>query len=173
MRVARAALVVAAGATLIAQQAVVSSAEISGLKDRYRYVRFSLLAGFDVPALGDGVFELSPHAAAPGDGELHIPADVQALDGRDVSVRGFMLPLDTDSGRVTRFILTATLDACHFGLIGQANEWMLVTMAPGRHVPFPRLTPITVFGRLAVRPRMRAGRLTGLYEMTADAVGIH
>jgi hypothetical protein len=160
-------------ATAKAQDAVVTYEQISSLKDRYPYVRFSVLAGFDVPALGDSVFELSPHAAAPGSGELHLPATVKALDGRQVSVRGFMLPLQTDSGRVTRFILTATLDSCHFGMIGQANEWILVAMTPGKHVPFPRLTPITVFGRLAVRPQMRAGRLAGLYEITADAIAVH
>lgn len=155
-----------------AQDAVVPGSQVSALKDRYPYVRFSVLAGFDVPPLDIGVFDLSPHAAAAG-GELHVPAEVQALDGRDVSVRGFMLPLDAEPDRVTRFILTATLDACHFGQIGQANEWVLVTMARGRHVPFPRFTPVTVFGRLAVHPRLRAGQLAGLYEMTADAIAIH
>jgi hypothetical protein len=158
---------------VLAQDAVVPSEETSSLKDRYPYVRFSVLGGFEVPALGDSVFDLSPHAATPGRGDLHLPANVEALDGRQASVRGFMLPLETAGGRVTRFILTATLDACHFGTIGQANEWILVTMAQGRDVPFPKLTPITVFGRLAIRPRTRAGRLAGLYEMTADAIAVH
>jgi hypothetical protein len=167
------ALVHGPAALSAAQEAVVSSDQIASLKDRYPYVRFSLLSGFDVPTLDDSIFDLSPHAAAPGGGELHVPANVQALNGHDISVRGFMLPVQTDSGHVTRFILTATIDSCHFGLIGQANEWILVTMAPGKYVPFPKMTPMTVFGRLAVRPQLRAGRLAGLYELTADTIAVH
>jgi hypothetical protein len=84
-----------------------------------------------------------------------------------------MLPIDVQAGRVTRFILTATIDSCHFGMIGQANEWVMVTMAAGRDVPFPKSQPITVFGRLAVHPEFRNGGLAGQYALTADAIVIH
>jgi hypothetical protein len=167
-------LVLALEVVLSAQEAVVSNDRATAMKASYPYVRFSLLASFDVPALDEGPFALSPHAAsAQASGTLAIPLEVAALDGRNVSVRGFMLPVDTDAGRVTRFILTATIDSCHFGMIGQANEWILVTLPPGRHVPFPRATPITVFGRLDVEPRMRGDRLAGLYEMLAEAITVH
>jgi hypothetical protein len=46
-------------------------------------------------------------------------------------------------------------------------------MAADRDVPFPKSLPITVFGRLAVRPELRNGGLAGLYALTADAIVIH
>jgi hypothetical protein len=159
---------------LHAQDAVVSNTAASELKARYPFVRFSVLAGFDVPKLDVDMFALSPHAATPlASGTLRIPPDVAALDGHAVSVRGYMLPVTLEGGGVTKFLLTATIDSCHFGMIGQANEWIMVTMAAGRHVPFPKGTPMTVFGRLAVKPQMRNGGLAGLYELTADVVTVH
>lgn len=140
----------------------------------YPFVRFSMLAGFQVPALGGDVFSLSPHAASAQEGDvLSIPDEVLALHGKKASVRGYMLPVDVEGDHVKRFILTASIDSCHFGMIGQANEWILVTMTPGRYVPFPKLTPITVLGRLGVEPEMRGGRLVSLYQMTADAIAVH
>lgn len=157
-----------------AQEAVVPGERASEMKREYPFVRFSLLAGFQVPELDNDVFGLSPHAAAAREGDvLSIPNEVHALNGQKVSVRGFMLPVDVEGGRVTRFILTASIDSCHFGMIGQANEWILVTMGPGRYAPFPKFTPITVLGRLDVRPEMRGDRLAGLYHMTADAIAVH
>lgn len=156
-----------------AQSAVWSGAESSARKAEYPYTRWALLSSFDVPELSGDLFSLSPHAAPARAEALVIPPAVRALDGHRVSVRGFMLPVDVDGPRVTRFILTSTIDSCHWGQLGQAHEWVMVTMAPGRHVPFPQNLPLTVFGRMRVNPQMRGGGLAGLYEITADAITVH
>ncbi len=162
-----------AAAPAAAQPAVWSGAESSARKADYPYTRWTLLSGFDVPELKSDIFSVSPHAAPASAAPLVVPPAVRALDGSPVSVRGFMLPVDVDGPRVTRFILTSTIDSCHWGQLGQAHEWVLVTMAPGRHVPFPQNLPLTVFGRMRVSPQMRGGGLAGLYEITADAISIH
>lgn len=48
-----------------AAHSVVTGDRASQLKADYPFVRFSLLAGFSVPALADTDFVLSPHAAEP------------------------------------------------------------------------------------------------------------
>jgi hypothetical protein len=84
-----------------------------------------------------------------------------------------MLPLETDAVGVSRFILTASVDSCHFGAVGQINEWVLVSVAGGRRVPFPKARLITVFGRLEVKPEWRGSALTSLYRMSAEMIAIH
>jgi hypothetical protein len=115
----------------------------------------------------------SPHSGKSSAAALDIPPEVSALDGRRVSIRGYMLPLAIEQDRVSEFILTSSIDSCHFGTVGLMNEWVLVSMAAGRHVPFPKAAPITVFGRLAVGPEMQGTLLTSVYRMTADAIAIH
>jgi hypothetical protein len=158
----------------LAQSIEVGADRASALKRDYPYVRFELLGGFDVPELSGSAFTRSPHARlTPAPKTLTVPAEVTALDGRRISVRGYMLPLEIADGGVRAFILTATIDACHFGALAQANQWMSVRVAPGRSVPPAFGTPITVFGTLAVRPEWESGTLTGLYRLTADAVAVH
>jgi hypothetical protein len=156
------------------QDAVVSSDRASRMKDDYPFVRFSVLADFPVPALVAGGLTRSPHAAEPiSTGQLIVPEDIRALDGRRVSVRGYMLPVDLRGDRVSTFLLTSSMDSCHFGMVGQANEWIMVTMSGNHTVPFPRAVPITVFGRLSVQPELRGGALASLYSLTGDAVAVH
>jgi hypothetical protein len=156
-----------------AAQSVVPGDRVNALKGEYPYVRFWLLAGFELPEVPIARLTRSPHASPGGGGSLAIPDEVQKLHGRPASIRGYMLPLDLDGSRVTTFILTASIDACHFGMVGQPNEWVLVRMQPGRHVPFAKLQPITVFGRLSVGPEWQAGELVSLYRMTGDLIAIH
>jgi hypothetical protein len=156
------------------QDTVVSSEQASRMKDDYPFVRFSELAGFPVPALAAGDFTLSPHAAEPiSTGELIVPQHIRALDGQRVSVRGYMLPVDVRGDRISAFLLTSSIDSCHFGMIGQANEWIMVAMSGSQTVPFPRSVPITVFGRLSVQPEVRHGGLVRLYSLTGDAIAVH
>jgi hypothetical protein len=151
-----------------AQSPLVSLDQASRLKDTYRFVRFSALSGFDLPV--DPSDPLRPPHLSPGRGEaatrVEIPAAVAALHGTKVSVRGYMLPVDATAAGVTTFILTSSIDSCHWGMTGQAHEWVMVRMAAP--VPFLKFQPVTVFGRLAVEPAWRGTHLAGLYQMQAE-----
>lgn len=164
---------VLAAAQTQTKDATVSLARAAEYKRTYPYVRSSLLASFDVPLVELAGLARSPYASSAGGQALVLPPEVTALDGKLISVRGYMLPLDLAGTRVTQFILTASIDSCHFGLVGQPNEWMLVTMAAGKHVPFPKARPITVFGRFSAKAEWQGRQLVSLYRITADAIAIN
>lgn len=155
------------GAALSGQGAVVSLERGSALKSTFPFVRFSTLASFEVP-LADGFTHAARTLASSGRESLVIPPDVLALHGKPASVRGFMLPIEVNADGVKSFILTSSIDSCHWGMIGLPNEWVLVELADGRRVPFLQFQPVTVFGRLRVEPLWRGERLAGLYQIRAE-----
>ena len=74
------------------------------------------------------------------------PAEVQALEGRTISLSGFMLPLDTDA-RARHFLLSKYTPVCFFCPPGQPNEVVEVTSKVG--VPLTDRM-LTVTGRLSL-----------------------
>lgn len=145
----------------------------------YRPVEFSVLSGFpfgepDLPlALGE--------VGGPADLERQrerssklppVPADIRALNGRKVSIRGFMMPLDFDRGTLSEFILNGSADMCAFGVPSSLNEWVLVRMAGAKRTRFTGHFPVSVFGTLEVREEYRDGRVVSLYRMSADFLGV-
>lgn len=98
-----------------------------------------------------------------------IPADILALNGRQVLISGFMQPMTMNKGKVTEFLLYRDRDTCCFGGVPAINHWIGVklTNAPtaaklGR--------PITVRGHIKVGEIRSEGFLVGLYTMEADQV---
>lgn len=162
------AAVLAVTVTLVAQQPVVSFDRAQELTKTYPFTKFSKLASFDVPYLPD-VFSHGVRPQLPKQA-LVIPPEVSALNGATIAVRGFMLPVDATPAGVGKFILTATVDSCHWGMIGMANESMMVEMAGGKRIPYYRFQPIVMFGRLSIDPKWRGDGLAGLDQMKADYV---
>lgn len=74
------------------------------------------------------------------------PAEVQALDGRTVTLSGFMLPLDTEAA-ARHFLLSKYTPVCFFCPPGQPNEVVEVTARSGVALTDRMLT---VTGRLAL-----------------------
>ncbi len=74
------------------------------------------------------------------------PPEVKALNGRAVTVSGFMLPLDTSTSS-THFLLSRYTPVCFFCPPGQPNEVVEVTSARG--VPITDRM-LTVTGRMAL-----------------------
>jgi uncharacterized protein len=95
-----------------------------------------------------------------------VPAPIKALNGKQVSIRGFMLPLDLDNTGVGEFMLNGSLDMCYFGAPVRMNEWVLVRMAGTKKARFTHL-PIVVSGTLEVGEQMKNGRVMSLYRMSA------
>jgi hypothetical protein len=152
-----------------AQGVVISFEHASRLKKAYPFLRFSALSSFELPALDFFGLERSPDAAASTRrGALDIPPSILALHGKPASIRGFMLPIDVNASGVSRFILTSSIDSCHWGMVGQAHEWVLVEIAGGQRVPFLKFQPVTVFGKLSVEPQWRGTQLSSLYQLRAE-----
>ncbi len=126
----------------------------------YQTVDFNALSNYD--------YELpDPLDPSPKQPRHVIPATVQALNGRQVAIEGFMLPLDLSPAGVTQFLLNASIDMGYFGAPVRMNEWILVTMRDGKRASFTHLALI-VKGRLEVGEVIKNGRVTSLYRIEAD-----
>ena len=139
---------------------------LDDLDRTHRDASFSLLSGFVYSPEG---FQPSILGKA-GANRPRIPDEVMQLNGQDVKIDGFMLPLDYDGVGVGAFILNANQDRCGFGAPTVINELIVVTMTQHRRTVLTHM-PIRVFGRFAVGEERRDGRLASLYRMDAEAIG--
>jgi hypothetical protein len=129
--------------------------------DELVMVGFDRLAGFEYEVKDDA-------GIAGGSGAAdQIPQAIQELDGREVGVRGFMLPLKLNGGLVKEFLLMRDQSMCCFGVIPKINEWVAVTMT-GRGVRALMDQPVTVFGTLRVGEIYEHGVLGGIYRMDGE-----
>jgi hypothetical protein len=130
----------------------------------YQRVDFNKLSNYE--------YELpDPFDPTPRTIQNTIPDAVKALDGRLVSIEGFMLPLDLNAQGVSQFMLNASIDMCYFGAPVRMNEWILVTMKGGTRAKFTHLA-LNVKGRLSVGEEMKNGRVASLYRLVADSAEI-
>jgi hypothetical protein len=109
-------------------------------------------------------------AAASAQQSVQLSKDAARLHGRLVSIDGFMLPTESSGTVVTAFILNASRDLCMFGAPTRADQRVEVTMVPDRRAPLTH-QPLRVFGTLEIRPTYEGRELTGLYRLSATALG--
>jgi hypothetical protein len=141
-----------------------TGAQLEEFNRRHQNVSFSDLGAFVYrPRLPANV------SAATRDAGEAIPPSIQALDGRDVRIDGFMLPIDYDQVGVSQFILNANYDMCAFGAPTVSNQQVMVRMADGRRAGFTHL-PVRVFGRFEVGEESSGGRVVSIYRLTGTAV---
>ena len=106
--------------------------------------------------------------------EQIIPESIKALDKQQVSVTGFVLPVETDGERIDSFLLLRDLQMCCYGTLPELNEWIYVEVP--NHLEAKNLisdTPIKVRGTLQVEPRFKDDFLLSIYSLTfsnADAL---
>ncbi|MCI0387667.1 MAG: DUF3299 domain-containing protein [Acidobacteria bacterium] len=140
-----------------------ANARVKELSRLYTAINFNYLSDF---------YYHSPDPWGTPDPELvkksKIPDDIKALNGRKVSVSGFMMPINADPEGATEFVLNGNYDMCGFGGPVSMNEWMLVKYVGKGKVPYTHL-PMTVFGTLEVGEEYRDGRVYSLYRLQANA----
>ena len=106
--------------------------------------------------------------------EQIIPESIKALDNQQISVTGFVLPIETDGKRIDSFLLLRDLQMCCYGTLPELNEWIYVEVP--NHLEAKNLisdTPIKVRGTLQVEPRFKDDFLLSIYSLTfsnADAL---
>jgi hypothetical protein len=120
-------------------------------KDGFAEVNFDFLSGFDYE-------------------KEQIPDQIQTLDGKNISVTGFMLPVDFEEGKVTSFILLNNQMGCCFGIMPRVNEFIYVKMQGNTNTKFMTDVPIKVFGKFKVGDENVVG---SLYGIEADRVLVH
>jgi hypothetical protein len=142
------------------------AAPVAAQSGGYLQVGFDKLAGFPLRlhwVLVDPV-RIKGVQSMMGD----VPPDIKSLDQSKIAVRGFMLPLKLEDGKVTEFFLLRTQARCCYGLPIQMNELLTVHMArPG--VKSIMDQPVTIYGRLHVsESHDDTGALTSIYTLDGE-----
>ena len=96
-----------------------------------------------------------------------IPPEVKRLDGRQVTVRGYVLSLRNRRGRISDFLLLRDQGTCCFGEKAQINHYIRVKGREG--IPHTANGgEITVSGVLHVGETYVGGYLTGIYHLDLE-----
>ena len=99
-----------------------------------------------------------------------IPAPVKALNGKKVSMQGFMIPIKLDKGATKSFLIVKDRSVCCFGRVPRMNEWVSVKMNGDKTTKFIGDQPVTIFGTLEVGEEIVSGEVMSIYRLNADDV---
>ena len=139
----------------------------------YQSISFDILADYDFGTLDWSGGSQSNQFIATQIEQI-IPESIKALDNQQISVTGFVLPIETDGERIDSFLLLRDLQMCCYGTLPELNEWIYVEVP--NHLEAKNLisdTPIKVRGTLQVEPRFKDDFLLSIYSLTfsnADAL---
>jgi len=124
---------------------------------------FKVLAGFGISQ--------AFLKAKPGHVLDNVPASIRQMDGKEVSVTGFMLPVLLKDKLTTQFMLMRTQNTCCFGIPPELHEVVevLKVKTPAK---VAMDTPVTVVGRLHVKDRWEGDFLCSIYQMDAESVTV-
>ncbi len=95
------------------------------------------------------------------------PTEIKMLEGKDVKIPGFMVPLEDDQRKVTEFLLVPTPQACIHVPAPPPNQMIYVRMKAGTESKVGM--PIWVYGKFRVATvRSQYGEVS--FEMDAEEV---
>jgi hypothetical protein len=124
-------------------------------------VGFDLLSGYDYESAAAALGAEVPARTSA------VPEAIRALDGRQVAIKGFMLPLTLEGGLVTELLLMRDQSMCCFGVIPRLNDWISVKMAkPGVKATLDQ--PVTLLGTLHVGEVYENGLLICIYRLDGE-----
>jgi hypothetical protein len=130
--------------------------------EKYLRVSFAQLSSFtcNVPA---------DNTAAVSQVQAQVPEHIKTLNAKPVAVTGFMLPLKTEGGLTSEFLLLRNQSACCYGVMPKLTEWVIVR-ARGKGVKAIMDTPVTAVGALHVGAISEGGILAGIYKLDCDRI---
>ena len=134
----------------------------------YTLVGFDRLASFAYEVPDDPITE--PKAKAIIDKNI-IPKTVRVFDKKKIALKGYMLPLKVEDGKITELLILRDQSMCCYGAVPKINEWVSVRMPKGKGVKPIMDVPVTIFGILKVGEVLENGYLVGIYEMDGDRLG--
>jgi hypothetical protein len=138
-------------------------------KPQYLPLGFETLSGFPFWVTDQMVDGKENAVAASLKTMGQIPAQVKALNEKEVSLMGFMLPMKFEGKLTTEFLLLKNQGLCCYGMPPKITEWVNVRMA-GKGVRLIMDEPVTVSGVLHVGDVRANGELVGIYSLDADKV---
>jgi hypothetical protein len=127
----------------------------------------------DIYTLG-GYYYVMPNPAdvkAKKPFKSSIPDRIKVLNGKRVTLGGFMIPFDQAANQVREFMLVASYDACGFGdLPVNLNDWVHVTMRPGKGAYYSS-DPVSASGLFTVGEEFDTdGFVMSIYRLDAEGV---
>lgn len=130
-------------------------------------IGFNKLAGFAITITEDQFFNTN---SAKADAEINamIPKDICALDQRNVSVEGFMMPVQFENGKTAEFILVQAPFGCCFGTPPQIHELIKVRVKPPGVRPIDG--PARARGVMHVGVERQNGYLACIYRLDAESI---
>lgn len=75
--------------------------------------------------------------------------ELQKILGKEITIKGFMMPLDYDSKAVVEFLFMPYVPSCMHVPPPPANQLVLVKMKKGITVP-PSMYPIEITGKISI-----------------------
>lgn len=139
-----------------------ATADAPESKDGYVALGFERLASFDYT-----VPEYTGTTPPPAPDTNQIPSTIKAFDGKKVAVKGFMLPLKVEGGRVTELLLMRDQSMCCFGTVPKINEFVTVKMVGGGTKAVLDQA-VTLFGKIKVGEFSENGYLLGIYQLDGE-----
>lgn len=98
-----------------------------------------------------------------------ITSKIEALDGRPVRIRGFILPSFQQTG-LTQFVLVRDNLSCCFGPGAALYDCIVVDMQPGKSTDY-NIAPVTVEGTFAIRELLDSdGKALAIYHLDGENV---
>jgi hypothetical protein len=128
---------------------------------------FDKLSAFTFKVSDDMVLGMADAVSTSLDISSQIPASVKALNHKNVTITGFMMPTKVDDGNATEFLLLKNQGLCCYGTAPAMNEYVAVRMA-GKGVKPVMDRLITVTGQLRVGEIRENHLLIGIYRLDAD-----
>lgn len=105
--------------------------------------------------------------------DLQFPAALKALDGKEISIVGYMIPGEMDQGNVLDFMLVRDLLGCCFGGTPMPDEWLDVIMVEGAEAEYRPYMPTRVTGILTLSGQQdEAGFALGIYMLKGTHVTV-
>ncbi len=140
---------------------VTPGAALSADADGVVHVGFDVLAGYLYPERND------PLPADTPPPPTRVPETVRQLNGRQVAVKGFMLPMKLQSGLATELLLMRDQSMCCFGVVPRVNDWVSVKMT-GRGVKPIQDQPVTIYGTFEAGEVYENGHLVTIYRLAGE-----
>lgn len=98
------------------------------------------------------------------------PDDVRALDGKQVLMLGFMLPLD-EVEDMQEFLLVSSLWSCCYGTPPDIHGIVRCRMSEGRRVDY-QFEPVKVVGRFSVQETREDGYCVDIYQLDVEVLEV-
>ena len=133
-------------------------------------VGFDQLSGFPFEVTDQMVDAPTNAAAASLKTLAQIPDGIKALNDKEVSVRGYMLPMNFHAGLATDFLILRNQSMCCYGVLPKITEWVNVRMI-GKGVKPIMDEPVTVCGTFHVGDVRERGDLVGIYRLDGEKIG--